>query len=153
VAEPTGRGSLPAPPVPQGHYVPVVVHAGTAYAAGMTPRVNGHLRVRGVVGVDLTVDEACIAAGLAATNAIAAVADAVGGLDRVQRCLRMTVYVACQPDFVQHSAVADGASKVLRDWLGERGTVVRSAVGVVSLPSGAPVEVELTVAVTAVTSP
>ncbi|MGW5669001.1 RidA family protein [Micromonospora sp. NPDC003776] len=149
MAEPTGRGSLPAPPAPQGHYVPVVVHAGIAYTAGMTPRVDGQLAVCGVVGADLTVVQARAAAGLAASNAVAAVAEAVGGLDRVRRCLRMTVYVACRPDFTQHSMVADGASEVLRDWLGERGAVARSAVGVSSLPSGAPVEVELTVAVAA----
>lgn len=149
MAEPAARGALPAPPAPQGHYVPVVVHAGTAYTAGMTPRVDGRLAVRGLAGADLTVAEARAAAGLAAGNAVAAVAAAVGGLDRVRRCLRMTVYVACRPDFTQHSAVADGASEMLRDWLGDRGAVTRSAVGVASLPSGAPVEVELTVAVTA----
>jgi enamine deaminase RidA (YjgF/YER057c/UK114 family) len=149
VAESAGPMNLPSPPAPQGHYLPVVVHGGIAYLAGMTPRVNGQLTARGVVGADLTVDEARVAAGVAARNAIAAVADCVGGLDRVQRCLRMTVYVACHPDFAQHSAVADGASETLRDWLGERGAVARSAVGVASLPSGAPVEVELTLAVAA----
>ncbi|MBM0257995.1 RidA family protein [Micromonospora sp. 4G55] len=148
MAEPAARGTLPAPSAPQGHYVPVVVHAGTAYTAGMTPRVDGRLAVRGLVGGGSDRGRARAAAGLAAGNAVAAVAEAVGGLDRVRRCLRMTVYVACRPDFTQHSAVADGASEVLRDWLGERGAVARSAVGVASLPSGAPVEVELTVAVT-----
>jgi enamine deaminase RidA (YjgF/YER057c/UK114 family) len=44
--------------------------------------------------------------------------------------------------------VADGASAVLRERLGERGAVARSAVGVRTLPSGAPVEVELVAAVT-----
>ncbi|QGN49183.1 RidA family protein [Micromonospora sp. WMMD558] len=149
MADPAGRGALAAPPAPQGHYVPAVVHAGTAYAAGMTPRVDGRLVARGLVGVDLTVAEARAAAGLAAGNALAAVAQAVGGLEQVRRCLRMTVYVACRPGFTQHTAVADGASEVLRDWLGDRGAVARSAVGVASLPSDAPVEVELTVAVTA----
>lgn len=138
---------LPPPPVPQGHYVPVVLHAGIAYVAGMTPRVNGELVNRGSVGRDLSVSDARDAAAVAASNAIAAVADAIGGLDRVQRCLRMTVYVSCGADFIEHSKVADGASEVLRDWLGERGAVARSAVGVASLPSGAPVEIELTVAV------
>ncbi|MEU2171250.1 RidA family protein [Micromonospora chersina] len=148
MAEPADRKVLPVPPAPQGHYVPVVVHGGIAYTAGMTPRVDGRLAVRGLVGADLTVTEARVAAGLAAGNAVAAVAESVGGLDRVRRCLRMTVYVACRPDFTHHSAVADGASEVLQDWLGERAAVARSAVGVSSLPSGAPVEVELTVAVT-----
>ncbi len=134
-------------PLPQGRYVPAVVHGGLAFSAGMTPRVDGMLAHRGLVGVDLSLDDARAAAGIAAANALAAVADAAGGLHRIERCLRMTVYIACAPGFTEHSAVADGASLALDARLAERGTVVRSAIGVASLPSGAPVEVELTAAI------
>ena len=34
------------------------------------------------------------------------------------QCLRMTVYIACAANFVEHSAVADGASAKLREGLG-----------------------------------
>jgi enamine deaminase RidA (YjgF/YER057c/UK114 family) len=103
--------------------------------------------VVGTVGIDLSVQEAFAAAGLAAANALSAFAHAAGGLRNVMQCLRMTVYIACTANFVEHSAVADGASAKLREGLGDRGTVARSAIGVASLPSGAPVEVELTAAV------
>jgi enamine deaminase RidA (YjgF/YER057c/UK114 family) len=132
---------------PQGAYVPAVVHAGVAYTAGMTPRRAGTLVVSGVVGRDLDVAAAREAAGLAAGNALTAVIEAVGDLSAIVRCLKMTVFIAAVDGFTDHSAVADGASQVLREWLGERGAVARSAIGVASLPSGAPVEVERVAAV------
>jgi enamine deaminase RidA (YjgF/YER057c/UK114 family) len=113
----------------------------------MTPRRSGTLVVTGVVGQDLDVAAAREAAGLAASNALTAVVEAVGDLSAVVRCLKMTVFIAAVDGFTAHSAVADGASEVLRERLGERGAVARSAIGVRTLPSGAPVEVELIAAV------
>ncbi|MGY1591820.1 RidA family protein [Geodermatophilus sp. SYSU D00708] len=134
---------------PQGAYVPAVVHAGLVWTAGMTPRRDGRLVVRGVVGRDVDLATAREAAGLAAGNTLTAVAEALGGLDAVARCVKMTVFIAAADDFTEHAAVADGASAVLRERLGERGVVARSAIGVRTLPSGAPVEVELVAAVSA----
>jgi enamine deaminase RidA (YjgF/YER057c/UK114 family) len=144
---PTGAPALPPPPRPQGSYVPAVVVDGIAYSAGMTPRRDGRLVVRGTVGADVSPGEAAEAAGLAAGNALAAVAAAAGGLARLRRCVRMTVYVACSEDFTALSAVADGASAVLERHVGAAGLPARTAVGVRGLPDGAPVEVELTAAV------
>jgi enamine deaminase RidA (YjgF/YER057c/UK114 family) len=138
--------ALPPAPRPQGRYLPAVVHGDLAYSAGMTPRVNGELICRGTVGADVTAERARELAGRAAANALSAVAAAAGGIDNIARCLRLTVYVAAAPGFTAHSAVADGASDALWEQLGERAAVVRSAVGVAGLPSGAPVEVELTAA-------
>ncbi|MGH3494116.1 MAG: RidA family protein, partial [Sciscionella sp.] len=111
-------------PVPQGRYLPAISHDGLVFSAGMTPRVGGQLRVRGIIGDGLEAHQARNAAGIAASNALLAVADAAGGLDRIDRCLRMTVYLACAADFTRHSEVADGASEALRAWLGDRGDVV-----------------------------
>ena len=133
--------------MPQGRYVPAVVHGGVAYSAGMTPRVDGELVCRGTVGLEVSAEQARDLAGLAAANALAAIEAAAGGRERIERCLRLTVYVAAAPDFTAHSAVADGASEALALRLGDRGETARTAVGVAGLPSGAPVEVELTVAV------
>jgi enamine deaminase RidA (YjgF/YER057c/UK114 family) len=152
VPEPSSRDrtkvpALPPPPRPQGSYVPAVVVNGIVHSAGMTPRQDGRLVVRGTVGTDVSFDEAAAAAGLAAGNALAAIAAAAGGLDRVRRLVRMTVYVACSADFTALSAVADGASAALARYVGTAGLPARSAVGVWRLPDRAPVEVELTAAV------
>lgn len=146
MSEKASEAALPEVQRPQGHYLPAVVHGGIAYSAGMTPRVGGELLSTGRVGAEVALEQARDLAGHAAANALSAVAAAAGGLDRIARCLRLTVYVAAAPGFTAHSQVADGASALLRERLGARGAAARSAVGVAGLPSGAPVEVELTAA-------
>lgn len=133
-----------SPPPPQGNYVPAVHHDGVVYTAGMTPRRDGTLVYTGIVGATLTLDQARAAAALAATNALTAVRSALPTAS--VRCLRMTVFVACAPGFTDLSAVADGASAALEEQLGSAALPARSAIGVLALPSGAPVEVELTAA-------
>ncbi|HEY6574553.1 MAG TPA: RidA family protein [Mycobacterium sp.] len=134
------------PPEPRGHYSSAVLHAGIVYTAGMTPRHHGELTVTGLVGSTVSVAAAREAAGLAATNALAAVFAALPPDVSGVRCLRMTVYIACAPDFHDLSKVADGASLAISATLGAHALPARSAVGVQTLPSGAPVEVELVAA-------
>ncbi|MDY6995422.1 MAG: RidA family protein [Actinomycetota bacterium] len=133
------------PPAPQGDYVPGVRNDGVVYTAGMTPRRDGVLTVTGVVGATVTLERAVEAAGLAASNALAALLSMAPR--QTVRCLRMTVYVACAPGFTELSAVADGASATITERLGADALPARSAIGVLALPAGAPVEVELTAAV------
>lgn len=144
----TGTGAGAAAPVPQGDYRAAVVDGGLALSAGMTPRAGGRLTVTGLVGGDVGPAVARDAAGLAARHAVAAIVAALDGdAGRLRRLLRMTVYVACVDGFTDLSAVADGATAGLREAAPAAGLPVRSAIGVRSLPSGAPVEVELTAAV------
>jgi enamine deaminase RidA (YjgF/YER057c/UK114 family) len=141
-----GRSVSTDVPAPQGDYVPAVCHNGIVHTAGMTPRVDGVLTCTGRVGEAVEPETARQAAGLAARNALAAVR-AVAPDGAAPRCLKMTVFVACPAEFTALSAVADGASAAVVAALGERGRPARSAIGVSSLPSGAPVEVELICAV------
>jgi enamine deaminase RidA (YjgF/YER057c/UK114 family) len=57
------------------------------------------------------------------------------------------VFVAATPGFTEHPKVANGASQLLVDVLGEAGSHARAAVGVASLPLGSSVEVALTASV------
>lgn len=135
---------LPPPPRPQGSYVPAVVHGDLVMTAGMTPRVDGVLAHRGQVGTDVSMDDAKVAAAIAAGNALAAAVQALGPGRVLDRVLRMAVYVNAAAGFAEHSAVADGASERLRALLGDRAGACRVAVGVASLPGDACVELELT---------
>jgi enamine deaminase RidA (YjgF/YER057c/UK114 family) len=137
------------PPAPRGDYVPAVLHDGVVYSAGMTPRRDGELTVAGVVGTTVSIEEAKVAAGLAAANALAAVRAALPADAKSVRCLRMRVYIACAPDFHELSRVADGASAAIAADLGRQALPARSAIGVLTLPSGAPVEVDLVAAAVA----
>jgi enamine deaminase RidA (YjgF/YER057c/UK114 family) len=131
-----------------GQYRPATRHGELVFTAGMTPRRDGQLVTRGVVGRDLDLNAARAAAGIAAANALSASAAAAAGIENIERLLRLTVYVAAAPGFEQLTAVADGASEALSKLLGnaERAAVARAAIGVQSLPDGAPVEVELVAA-------
>lgn len=135
---------LPPPPRPQGHYVPTSRVGDLVLTAGMTPRVDGVLAITGRVGDTVDLDEARRGAAIAASNALSAVVDAVGGMDHVVGLARMTVYVHAASGFTQHTAVADAATDALVTHLGDVGRCARSAVGVASLPGDAPVEIELT---------
>ena len=69
-----------------------------------------------------------------------------GTLDRIDRVLTVTGFVACVPGFDQQPAVIDGASRVLFEIFGDAGRHTRSAIGVAALPRGGAVEIEVTVA-------
>ena len=142
------RDLLPPAPTPQGGYLPAVVdaHTGLVVTAGMTPRVDGALQHRGQVGADVSLEDARQAAAIAVGNALSAALAALPPDGRLDRVLRLTVYVNAVAGFTEHSAVADGASARLVELLGEAGGACRSAVGVASLPGGACVELELTCA-------
>ncbi len=72
---------------------------------------------------------------------------ALGTLDRVERVLTVTGYVASASDFHRQPEVVDGASAVLFSVFGDAGRHTRSAIGVAALPRGGAVEIEVTVAV------
>jgi enamine deaminase RidA (YjgF/YER057c/UK114 family) len=101
----------------------------------------------GALGSTVRVDEGAAAAAVCALNALAVLEVALGTLDRVERVLTVTGYVASTPDFHRQPDVVDGASSVLYRVFGEAGRHTRSAIGVAALPRGGAVEIEVTVAV------
>jgi enamine deaminase RidA (YjgF/YER057c/UK114 family) len=126
----------------------VVVHRGVARTSGQLPRIDGQLTCLGTLGQDVTTEEGREAAAVCALNALAVLEVALGSLDRVERVLTVTGFVASDPGFHEQPAVVDGASAVLADVFGAAGRHTRSAIGVAALPRGGAVEIEVTVAVT-----
>ncbi|NQX16103.1 RidA family protein [Rathayibacter sp. VKM Ac-2857] len=137
---------LPAVAVPAGAYVPAVVDGHLVFTAGQIPFVDGALPATGKVGAGVEPEVAKDLARVCALNALAAIADVIGSLDRVTRIVKVTGFVASAPGFNGQPGVINGASEVLGDIFGEAGRHARSAVGVAELPLDAPVEVELIVA-------
>ncbi|HWD53042.1 MAG TPA: RidA family protein [Acidimicrobiales bacterium] len=125
----------------------VVVHAGIARTSGQLPRIDGVLTCTGTLGGTVTAAEGRAAAAVCALNALSVLEAALGSLDRVERVLAVTGFVASTPDFHDQPSVVDGASAVLFDVFGSAGRHTRSAVGVAALPRGGAVEIEVTVAV------
>jgi enamine deaminase RidA (YjgF/YER057c/UK114 family) len=140
--------TLPGPHPPHHPLAAVVVHDGIARTSGQLPRIAGELTCIGVLGETVTVDEGREAARVCALNALSVLADELGDLDRIERLITLTGFVASAPGFDQQPAVVDGASAVLFDIFGEpAGRHTRSAIGVAALPRGGAVEIELTAAV------
>ena len=139
--------TLPSVPVPVANYVPARQFGSIVFASGQTPTVNGVLTMRGKLGEEISVEQGQEGARLSVLNCLAAVADLIGGLDRVEAVLKLTGYVASAPGFVDQPVVVNGASVLLEEVLGDAGKHARAALGLAELPGGAPVEVDLIVAV------
>jgi enamine deaminase RidA (YjgF/YER057c/UK114 family) len=114
----------------------------SVYVAGQLPYKDGELLGTGIVGGGIDVETARELARQAALNALAVVADAVGDLDRV-RMVQMLVFVASTPDLGLQSRVADAASDLLLEVLGDNGRHARTAIGVAGLPLNSPVEIQM----------
>lgn len=140
------------PPVvaPAGSYQPAVRLGDVVYTAGQLPLVEGVLSSSGLVGREVSSEQAAEAARVAGLNAIAAATSAAGAegdIDTIRRIVKVVVYVASAPGFVSQPSVANGASEFFGAIFGADGVHARSAVGVAALPMHAPVEVELVVQV------
>ncbi len=140
--------SLPEAPKPVAAYVPAVRTGNLVFISGQIPIMGGELRVKGPVPSVVSIEEAKAAAAKCALNALAVVADQLGGdLDKVKRVIRLGIFVASDPDFTEQAAVANGASELLVEIFGEAGRHARAAVGSIGLPLGATVMVEMLVEV------
>ncbi|MCZ9883177.1 RidA family protein [Arthrobacter sp. B2a2-09] len=136
---------LPEMAAPVAAYVPAIISGDHIYTSGQLPLVNGALTATGKVGAAISRDEARQQAATCAINALAAIKAHIGDLDRITQIVKVTGYVASDPDFTEQPAVINGASELLSQIFEDSiGTHARSAVGVTALPLGASVEVEIT---------
>ena len=138
---------LPKPAAPVAAYLPAVEAGGLLHLSGQLPfRPDGSLIV-GRLGDDVDVDTGRAAAERCGIMLLAQIAAALGSLNRVERIVRLGVFVASAANFTDQPKVANGASKLMERVFGEAGRHARSAVGVPVLPLGAAVEVDGIVAV------
>ena len=134
---------LPSAPAPAASYLPWVRHGDLVFTAGQVARTPEGLVHEGRVGEGLTLEQGQACARQCAVNVLAQLASAADGdLDRVMYIAKLTVFVASDPGFTDQHLVANAASELLVDVLGDAGRHARSAVGVAALPQGSPVEVE-----------
>jgi enamine deaminase RidA (YjgF/YER057c/UK114 family) len=135
--------ALPAPPQPLGAYVPAVQVGNLLFLSGTLPLEGSAPKFQGRIGSDVSIEDARSAARLAALNALALARQHLGSLDRVKRIVRLTVSLATMAEFRDHAKVADGASELLATVFGADKAPTRMVSGVLSLPAGACVVVEI----------
>ena len=79
-------------------------------------------------------------------NALTAARNCLAEGERIAQILSLTVYVNAAPDYTTHAKIGDVASEYLFEQLGDAGIGPRAAIGVATLPGGAPVEIQLVAA-------
>jgi len=134
---------LAEPPKPVASYVGFVRQGDLVFVSGQLPFVDGKLAATGLLGRDVSVEDAAAAARQCAINLLAQMKAACDGdLDRIVRCVRLGGFVASTPDFTDHPRVINGASDFIGEVLGEKGAHARAAVGVAALPLNTCVEID-----------
>ena len=140
---------LPSKSTPVANYVSAVQTGNLVFLSGHGPhKPDGNL-IKGKVGSDLTLEEAHEAARITCLNLLGSLKATIGSLDRVSRVVKLLGMVNAEPGFEDHPKVINGASDLLVEVFGEKGRHARSAVGMGTLPSNIPVEIEMIVEVEA----
>ncbi|MEI8228336.1 MAG: RidA family protein [Planctomycetota bacterium] len=135
--------ALPPAPKPIGAYKPFLQVGSHVYVSGHLPLLPDGSLLRGRVGGNLDADAGKAAARQVALTILATLLMNLDSLDRVGRVLKVLGVVSCTPDFEKHPHVMNGCSELFAEiWGADHGVGVRSAIGVTSLPSGVPVEIE-----------
>ncbi|MEM9278246.1 MAG: RidA family protein [Pseudomonadota bacterium] len=135
--------TIPEPPKPVASYVGFVKHGDMVFVSGQTPMVNGKVTHPGILGRDVSMEDAVAEAQICAINILAQMKAACDGdLERIVKCIRLGGFVASTHDFTDHPKVVNGASDFMGKVLGERGEHSRAAVGVAALPLNSCVEVD-----------
>ena len=137
---------LPNVVPPVAAYVPAVRNGSLVWTSGQVPMVGGQLAGAGLVGAEVTAEEAKDLARVCALNCLAAVSS-IADVDAIVRVVKVVGFVASAPGFYGQPGVVNGASELFLDVFGDAGRHARSAVGVAVLPLNAPVEVEAVVEV------
>jgi len=133
--------SLPAAAAPVAAYVPTVEVNGLLHISGQLPFKDGAV-ITGRLGEDVSLEDGAAAAQACALMLVAQIKAALGGLHRVERIVKLGVFVNSTADFTDQPKVANGASNLMVELFGDAGKHARSAVGVTALPLGAAVEVD-----------
>lgn len=139
--------TLPEVPAAIANYVPAVRSGNLVILAGQIAKNAEGKFITGKIGVDLTLEEGAAAARICAIQLLAVLQAEIGDLAKVKRIVRVGGFVNCPADYTAQSKVINGASDLLVEIFGEAGRHARAAVGVNSLPAGAPVEIEMMVEV------
>jgi enamine deaminase RidA (YjgF/YER057c/UK114 family) len=139
---------LPQPAAPVAAYVPAVEANGLLHISGQLPFDEGELML-GRLGENRDLEYGQRAARRCGVMLLAQMRAALGSLDRVERVVKLGVFVNSAGDFTEQPKVANGASELMEQVFGEAGRHARSAVGVPVLPLGAAVEIDAVVAVRA----
>lgn len=135
---------LHAAPKPVGSYVQCIRTGNYLHLSGGIS-VNGDVAYYGKLGKDVSIEDGQRAAQAAILNRLAVIEAELGSFEPLRRIVAVNGFVNCTPDFIDQAKVLNGASDLLVELFGPEAAHSRSAVGVVSLPLGVAVEINMIV--------
>lgn len=134
--------TLPPVATPAAAYLPFVQTGSLVFLSGHIAKKDGKPWV-GQFGKTMTTEEGRAAARAVAIDLMGTLQAAVGDLNRVKRIVKVMSLVNSTPDYTEQHLVTNGASELLGEIFGAKGSHARSAFGVAQIPLGACVEIEL----------
>lgn len=147
VLEEKGLKLNPAP-APVGSYVNCIRTGNYLHLSGGIS-INGDVSYFGKLGQDVSIEDGQKAAQAAILNRLAVIEAELGGFEKMKKIVAINGFVNCTPDFTDQAKVLNGASDLLVALFGPEAAHSRSAVGVVSLPLGVAVEINMIVEIEA----
>ena len=140
--------ALPTPAAPVANYVPFVRTGNHVHISGQLSN-DGTGRIKGTLGVDVSIEDGVEAARICGVNLLAQMKAAAGGdLDNIVRVIKLNGFVQSGPDFYDIPKVINGCSDLMVEVLGDAGRHARSAVGMYKIPLGFAVEIDALIEVT-----
>ncbi|MHB1422556.1 MAG: RidA family protein [Gemmataceae bacterium] len=136
--------TLPTAPKPVAKYKPAVLVGNMLYVSGHGPaKISDKTPMQGKVGSELNTEQGKECARAVGLNVLSTVRATLGSLDKVKRLIKTLGMVNCTADYKDQPLVINGFSELMAEVFGEdAGVGARSAVGMGSLPSNIPVEIE-----------
>ncbi|NCV22552.1 MAG: RidA family protein [Chloroflexi bacterium] len=130
------------PPKPVGNYAAFSKYEKLIFISGQLPITTDGKIITGKIMKEVSLEEAYKAAQISILNALGQLKNACNGdLNKVKSCVRISGYVNCLDNFLDHAKVINGASDLIAKIFPEN-LHSRIAIGCNSLPLNSCVEIE-----------
>lgn len=136
---------LPIIAEPIGSYVSHKQAGNLIFISGVGPNINGFFNYEGVVGEDISEEQAYEAAKNCGLNLLAILKEAIGDLDKVSQIIYVAGFVHGIAGFTKQPSIINGLSDLMLEIFGDKGKHARCAVSVNGLPLNIPVEATMIV--------
>ncbi|WP_316803211.1 NAD(P)H:quinone oxidoreductase [Pedobacter nototheniae] len=134
--------TLPIAPAPVGSYKPYKI-VGKLVFINQIALKNGKVEYPGLIGKEVTEEQAKLATKQTLLNILAVLKDAAGGdLNQVKQAVQLTGYFYTANGYTKHAMLMNEASNLLATIMGDAGLHTRATIGASSLPMDSPVEIQ-----------
>jgi enamine deaminase RidA (YjgF/YER057c/UK114 family) len=134
--------NIPSPPKPVGNYSAFSRHEKLIFISGQLPITTDGKLITGKVIKEISLEQAQKASEIAILNALGHLKSACDNdLNKVKSCIKISGYINCLDNFIDHPKVINGASDLIAK-IFPSNLHSRIAIGCNSLPLNACVEIE-----------